>query len=113
MKTQQKLAIFKVDQQQFAIHLNHISRIERIVYIKPLPNTPYYIIGTINYHGQFIPVVNLRPLFELSSKKIELNDQLVIINTLNKQVDKKKRIDKNKSERIFGKYISNLILYEW
>jgi len=76
-----KLVVFSLDKQLFALHLSAVERIVRIVGITPLPKAPEYIMGIINFQGKFIPVANVRKLFNLPDRDIELNDQLIIANT--------------------------------
>ena len=76
-----KLVVFSLDEQLFALHLSAVERIVRMVEITPLPKAPEYIMGIINFQGEFIPVANVRRLFNLPERDIELNDQLIIANT--------------------------------
>ena len=81
MRKLNKLVVFRLDAQRFALYLSNVERIVRIVEINPLPKAPEYILGTINFQGKFIPVVNIRKLFLLPERDIDLNDQLIIANT--------------------------------
>jgi purine-binding chemotaxis protein CheW len=81
-----KLVVFRLDEQLFSLHLINVDRILPAIEIHPLPMAPEYIMGTINFHGQFLPVVNLRNLFMLPQRELELTDQLIITTTTNYQV---------------------------
>jgi purine-binding chemotaxis protein CheW len=81
-----KLVVFSVDNQQFAVHLSNVERIVRIVEIDSLPLAPEYIAGTINFHGEFLAVVNMRKLFFLTQREAYINDQLIIMNTTSNKV---------------------------
>jgi purine-binding chemotaxis protein CheW len=76
-----KLVLFHIEKQQFALPLDIVDRIVNIVEICPLPNAPDHIAGTINYRGELLPVVNLRKLFLIPEREVELSDQLIITNT--------------------------------
>jgi purine-binding chemotaxis protein CheW len=76
-----KLFVFTVGRQQFAIHLSNLERIVRIVEIDPLPLAPEFIAGTINFHGEFLAVLNIRKLFLMPQRDIDLNDKLIITST--------------------------------
>jgi purine-binding chemotaxis protein CheW len=78
MKT---LLIFTIEKQRFALHLSDVEQIIHCIEIQPLPLAPKHISGTINFHGEFLPVVNLRKLFMLKARETELTDQLIIIST--------------------------------
>ncbi len=81
MEKVNKLVVFRLDEQQFALHLSTVERIISAVEIHPLPMAPEYILGTINLQGEFLPVVNLRKLFLLPQRDVELTDQLIITIT--------------------------------
>jgi purine-binding chemotaxis protein CheW len=76
-----KLVVFHLDEQQFALHLSNVERIIHSIEIHPMPMAPEHISGIINYQGEFLPVVNIRKLFRLPVREIELTDQLIIANT--------------------------------
>ena len=78
---QKKLVVFWLDKQRFALQLSTVERVVRIVEITPLPKAPDYIKGIINFHGEIIPVVNVRMLFNLPEREIKLSDQLIIAQT--------------------------------
>lgn len=75
-----KLVVFKLFDQRFALKIQCVDRIVPIVEINSLPNMPDYISGVINLHGEVIPVINMHILFNLQEKKLELSDQLIIVN---------------------------------
>ena len=81
MENTHKLVVFRLDESPFSLHLHHVDRILPLIEIQPLPMAPEYILGTINFHGDFLPVVNLRKLFMLPSRELELSDQLIITTT--------------------------------
>lgn len=76
-----KLVIFLVADQRFAIPLFLVERVVSIVEVNPLAKAPDFILGTINFEGEFLPVINMRNVFKLPGKEIDLDDQLVITQT--------------------------------
>ncbi len=76
-----RFVVFSLHDQRFALHLSAVERVVRIVEINPLPKAPEYIKGIIIFQGRFIPVLDIRKLFNLPEKEIDLNDQLIIANT--------------------------------
>lgn len=76
-----KLVIFKIDSQQFALSLNNVERVIQIVDIIPVADIPDFISGIINFQGEFIPVADVRKVFNLIEKEVDLSDQLIIVNT--------------------------------
>ncbi|MBE0648255.1 MAG: purine-binding chemotaxis protein CheW [Bacteroidales bacterium] len=86
IETKNKLVVFQVDEQQFAMHLSAVERILPVMEIHPLPLAPEYVLGTINFQGEFLPVVNLRKLFLIPQREMDLNDQLIITTSSNTRV---------------------------
>lgn len=81
MNTTISLILFKIEENQFALHLESVERVIHAVFITELPKSPDVIIGVINLEGEIIPVVNLRKRFNIKSKDIHPNDQFIIAHT--------------------------------
>lgn len=86
MLKKKKYVVFRVENRKFALHLSNVDRVVRIVEVTPLSKAPKFILGTINFKGEFLPVINLRILFDLIGKEISLSDQLIIATISSKKV---------------------------
>ena len=86
MSEKKKYIIFWLDNQKYALHLANVERVVRIVEVSPLSKSPNCILGTINFQGEFLPVINLRILFDLNERDVDLKDQLIITNTTLRKV---------------------------
>jgi len=86
MKNSNSLVIFTLDKQRYALPLHAAQRVVRMVAITPLPNAPDIILGVVNFHGQVIPVINVRSRFRLPERAIALTDQLVFARTARRPV---------------------------
>jgi purine-binding chemotaxis protein CheW len=76
-----QLVAFSLDDRRFAVALSTVKRIERIVAVTPLPKAPAIVTGIVNFHGQVIPVVDIRSRFNLPFREPELNDHLLVLDT--------------------------------
>ena len=76
-----RLVAFSLDDRRFAVPLSAVVRIERMVALTPLPKAPDIVTGIINFHGQVIPVVDIRSRFNMPPRPSELSDQLLILQT--------------------------------
>ena len=76
-----KLLVFMLDNQSYALALSAVERVVRAVEVTRLPAAPEIVAGVINVQGRIIPVVSLRLRFGLPEKAIALSDQLVLIQT--------------------------------
>jgi purine-binding chemotaxis protein CheW len=77
----EKLVVWTLDDQRYALPLSAVKRIVRLVEISSLPKAPSIILGVINVQGQIIPVVNVRKRFRLPEREVRLSDQLIIAFT--------------------------------
>ena len=55
--------IFLINNQRFALNLSKVERVVSIVKIIKLPKSPVFVLGAINFHGDFLPVISLYKLF--------------------------------------------------
>lgn len=76
-----KIVLFSLDEPRYALHVSEVVRVVRAVDITPLPNAPGIVSGVINFHGEIIPVVDIRKLFRLPPREMRLEDQFIIART--------------------------------
>lgn len=77
----QKIVLFSLDQLRFALPLSDVVKVERAVEFTPAPKAPPSVSGFIDFHGDIIPVLDLRKLFGLPPREIRLEDQLIVVRT--------------------------------
>ncbi len=75
-----------IDEQRYAVQLQTIERIVRIVELTSLPESPGMVIGVINIQGQIIPVIDLHKGAHSSNQEISLSDRLIVVNTSKRRV---------------------------
>ncbi len=78
--------VFRLDERQFALNLHSVERVVRAVAVTSLPKAPEIVLGVINIHGQIIPVLDIRKLFHLPEKRINLNDQFILVKTRSRTI---------------------------
>ena len=78
--------IFLIDNQRFALRLSKVERVVSMVEIIKLPKSPEFLLGAINFHGDFLPIINLRKQFLLPNKEVDINDKLIIIEAEERKV---------------------------
>ncbi|MBE0647406.1 MAG: purine-binding chemotaxis protein CheW [Bacteroidales bacterium] len=76
-----QLVSFTIDNQLLAIPISYVERIVRAVAVTPLGKAPKTILGIIDYHGDIIPVLNLRKRLGFTDRPIGSSDRLMIIQT--------------------------------
>jgi len=81
-----RLVVFALGEQRYALPLSAVERIVRAVAVTSLPQAPDIVLGIVNVQGQVTPVINLRRRFRLAEHEIDLSDQLVIARTVRRTV---------------------------
>ncbi len=81
-----KIVIFTLEEPRYALYLLTVERVIRSVEITPLPKAPDIVSGVINIQGEIIPVIDIRKLFHLPAREINLEDQFIIARTLKRLV---------------------------
>lgn len=76
-----KIVLFSLDEPRYALYLSAVERVIRASEITPLPKTPKIILGVINFHGEIIPVIDIRKRFNLFSRELKLEDRFIIART--------------------------------
>ena len=72
-----KVIVFQLKNKEYAIPVNRVSGIEKLLYITRVPKTVSFIKGVINLRGVITPVIDLRTRFGF--EEIEYNESTRII----------------------------------
>lgn len=75
------LLFFRVASLQVAIPVSMVRMVIRAVAVTPIPDAPSLMYGVIDFHGDIVPVINLRERFQLAPKGVEVNDRFILVNT--------------------------------
>lgn len=68
---------FSVAEEEYAVHVKHVTEIVRLQKSFSMPDVPGYIRGVINLRGKVIPLLDVRSRFGL--KEAEYSDRTVIV----------------------------------
>jgi len=71
--------IFRLDGARFALPLDQVDVVLRMVSVTPAPDAPPWVIGVINLHGRVIPVTDLRQRLGHPAKEPYLDDRLLVM----------------------------------
>ncbi|WP_421904005.1 chemotaxis protein CheW [Oceanobacillus halophilus] len=72
-----KVIVFQLREEEYAIDVQQVGSIERMVPITRVPQVSNFIKGVINLRGVIIPVIDLQQRFGLGA--LEINDSTRII----------------------------------
>lgn len=73
-----QLLTFKLDHQEYALDIDNVVQVVRMVALTRPPKAPDYMEGMFNLRGKVIPVINVRQRYGLPSKAHDLDTQLLI-----------------------------------
>ncbi len=73
-----QLLTFSIQEQEYAVNVENVVQVVRMVGVTHAPKAPAYVEGLMNLHGQVIPVVNLTRLFNLPERALDLDTQLLV-----------------------------------
>ena len=75
-----KVIVFELSNKEYAIEIDVVQGIERIMNITRVPGTPSYVKGVINLRGVVTPVIDLRKRFDLDSKELDDSTRIIIVS---------------------------------
>ena len=81
-----QIVVFQLHDQRYALDLEVVERLVRIVEITSLPKAPDIVLGMIDVAGRVIPVVDIRRRFGLPARGTTLSDQIIIARTSKRSV---------------------------
>ena len=66
-----KVIVFELMDKEYAIEVDVVQSIEKLLSITRVPKTPSYVKGVINLRGVVTPIVDLRERFGLEVKEVD------------------------------------------
>jgi len=76
-----QLFTLRLDGHRYALRLQDVERVVRMVEITALPEAPSAVLGLINVQGRVLSVIDLRGCFNLPPREVDPEDVLVIVHT--------------------------------
>jgi purine-binding chemotaxis protein CheW len=73
-----KLLVFQLDAQRYALPLGVVERVLRAAEITPLPKAPSIVMGVLDVGGDVLPVLNVRRRFGLPEREIRPEDHFLV-----------------------------------
>lgn len=82
----EKILVFHLDQGKYALESSCVERVIPMVEITPLPKSPEIVLGIVNFHGEIVPVFDVRKRFRLKVRKINPDDFLIVAHATKRKV---------------------------
>lgn len=77
MENSNKVVVFTVGKEDYAIPIENVLSIEKLEGITPIPHLPPYVRGIIKVRGELIPALDTERI--LYNRPVEVNDSVRII----------------------------------
>jgi len=78
--------LLTVDGQTYALHLEAVDRVLRMVEFTPLPGAPEVVEGVINIQGEVVTIVSIRRRLGLALRAVGAADSLVVVRARNRRL---------------------------
>ncbi|MFN3652129.1 MAG: chemotaxis protein CheW [Armatimonadota bacterium] len=75
------IILCRVEGEPYGLPLATVERVLPMVELRRLPSAPVFLAGVIDYHGEVVPVVDLRVRFGLASRAPEVTQRLLLLQT--------------------------------
>lgn len=74
-----KVIVFQLMDKEYAISVDIVQGIEKMLSITRVPKTPSYVKGVLNLRGAVTPIVDLRARFGLEVKEMDESTRIIIV----------------------------------
>jgi len=81
-----QLVSFNIGNEEYAVDILKVQEINRMISITQIPNSPNFVEGVINLRGRVIPVISLRKKLGFTSKEIDNNSRIIVVEVNNKTI---------------------------
>ncbi|MGN7386794.1 chemotaxis protein CheW [Sporosarcina sp. SAFN-015] len=75
-----KVIVFQLMDKEYAVVVDVVESIEKLISITKVPKTPSYIKGVINLRGVVTPIVDLRERFGMEVKTLDDSSRIIIVS---------------------------------
>jgi purine-binding chemotaxis protein CheW len=74
------IVTFRLGRQTYALPIAPVRQIIEMVTITPLPQVNHTVAGVIDFHGKWVPVINLRCQLSLAEAPLQLHTPILLVN---------------------------------
>ncbi|AXJ01151.1 Chemotaxis signal transduction protein [Cyclonatronum proteinivorum] len=72
--------VLKADSRRFAVPIRDVAKIIPALYVTRIPDSPPEIEGYFDFHGDLLPLLNLRCRLGLNKRPLQADDVIVIVH---------------------------------
>lgn len=78
-KSDQKVIVFQLQDEEYALSVEQVASIERMLPITRVPQTADFVKGVINLRGVVIPVLDLRTRFNIKPSPYNESTRIIVV----------------------------------
>jgi len=86
IRSEEKFIVFSLKDMEYAIEVEYVQSIEKMLPITRVPGTEDFIKGVINLRGVVTPVIDLRKKLGLGEYENKASTRIIIVNYSEKSV---------------------------
>jgi purine-binding chemotaxis protein CheW len=79
LDTNNQIVVMGLKDQKYALPINIVSEIIRIMEVTQVPNMPEYCTGIINLRGSVVPVISLGLRLGLGESEITKDSRIIVV----------------------------------
>ncbi|MFD2445973.1 chemotaxis protein CheW [Bacillus sp. CGMCC 1.16607] len=76
-----KVVVFQVNKEEYAISIQYVISIEKLEGITPIPHLPNYVKGMMVVRGELVPVIDLEQIFYRRQLEQTESSRLIVLKT--------------------------------
>jgi purine-binding chemotaxis protein CheW len=80
MANEQKVIIFQLKEEEYAVPVQEVKSIERMQHITRIPRTVPFVKGVINLRGVVTPIIDLRSRFDIDETAYTDSTRIIIVS---------------------------------
>jgi purine-binding chemotaxis protein CheW len=80
MLNEQKVIIFQLKDEEYAVPVQEVKSIERMQHITRIPRTVPFVKGVINLRGVVTPIIDLRSRFDIEETGYTDSTRIIIVS---------------------------------
>ncbi|MEI3604618.1 chemotaxis protein CheW [Pseudogracilibacillus sp. SE30717A] len=75
-----KVIVYQLEEEEYALLVQHVGAIEKVLPITRVPNMPEFVKGVINLRGIVTPVIDLKERFYHKSTEFTEQTRIIIVS---------------------------------
>ncbi|MFD9624297.1 chemotaxis protein CheW [Peribacillus muralis] len=79
MSQEMKVIVFKIKDKEYAIPVDKVSGIEKLLHITRVPKAAHFVKGVINLRGVITPIIDLRVCFGFEEVEYDDSTRIIIV----------------------------------